>query len=213
MLTRGEVAAILGISVSSVRRLESNVLPAVVDESGTHLHSEKRVLAYKLQRAAAGVGSGGDAGVLASSAFECFDQGASPVDVVKELKVTPRAARDLLVEWADLRGGFVVSGAAAAKLQRLAWGCDEIDVKSGDDLVALLEQFEKTECASCHRRTPRLCLRCYSTRPPRAQSLLAAAVAASESRREERARADTEKQIVERARQRAGCGVRPPDDP
>ena len=70
MLTRAEVAQILGISMSSVRRLEANVLLAVVDESGTHLHSEKRVLAYKLQRAAAGDGSGGDDGALASAVFD-----------------------------------------------------------------------------------------------------------------------------------------------
>ena len=96
------------------------------------------MLAYKLTRAAAGDGSERDEGVLASAAFERFDRGASPVDIVKELKVTPRVARGLLGEWADLRGGFVVSGAAAAKIQRLAWASDETDIKSGDVVVALL---------------------------------------------------------------------------
>lgn len=209
MLTRAEVAQILGISMSSVRRLEANVLLAVVDESGTHLHSEKRVLAYKLQRAAAGDGSGGDDGALASAAFDRFDRGASPVDVVKDLKITPRVARELLAEWADLGGGFVVSGIAAAKIQQLAWTCDENEVKHGDDLVAVLEQIDKTTCSSCERRTPRLCLRCYSTRPLRAQKLLAAAMAASGTRREELARKETGKQVMERARHRL---VDPHDD-
>jgi hypothetical protein len=104
MLTRGEVARILGISVSSVRRLEPNALPVVVDENGAHLHSEERVLAYKLERAAACDRSGGDEGALAGAAFERFDRGASAVDVVKELKLTPRVARELLAEWADLAG-------------------------------------------------------------------------------------------------------------
>lgn len=164
---------------------------------------------YKLQRAAAGDGSGGDDGALASAAFERFDRGASPVDAVKDLKITPCVARELLAEWPDLGGGFVVSGVAAAKIQQLAWACDESEVKNGDDLVAVLEQIDKTACSSCERRTPRLCLRCYSTRPPRAQKLLAAAMAASGTRREELARTEIRKQVMERARQRL---VDPHDD-
>ncbi len=202
MLTRGKVAEILGMSPSSVLRLDASVLPAIVDQRGTRHYSERRVFAYAVERAAAGDRSGAGEGAIASAAFERFDRGASPVDVVKDLKITPRAAGELLAEWADLGGGFVVSGTAAAKIQQLAWERDEIEVKNGNDIVAVLEQIDRTACSSCERRTPRLCLRCYSTRPPRAQKLLGAAMAASASRREELARKETERQVVERARHR-----------
>ena len=201
-LTRGKVAKILGMSPSSVLRLDPSVLPAVVDQRGTRHYSEKRVLAYALERAAAGDLSGGGEGAIASAAFERFDRGTSPVDVVKDLKITPRAAGELLAQWADLGGCFVVCGTAAAKIQQLAWACDEIEVKSGNDIVAVLKQIDKTACSSCERRTPRLCLRCYSTRPARAQKLLAAAMAASDLKRAELARKDIAKQVVERARHR-----------
>jgi hypothetical protein len=44
MLRRGEVPEILGTSVSTLRRLEQNVLPPVV-ENGVHLQSEQRLAA------------------------------------------------------------------------------------------------------------------------------------------------------------------------
>ena len=59
---------------------------------------------------------------------------------------------------------------------------DEIAAAFGD---SVLEQIDETACSSCERRTPPLCLRCYSTRPPRAQELLDAAMAASGKKRDE----------------------------
>jgi hypothetical protein len=211
MLKRGEVAAILGTSVSTLRRLEQSVLPPDVDENGVHLQSEQRILAYKIERTSARDGSTASFdGVLASAAFEQFDAGASQVEIVKRFKVEPRVARDLYREWADMSGAFVVSGAAAAKLQRLAWMSDDIELQSGDDLVALFEQLEKTDCSCCDRRTARLCYQCYAARTPRAQKLVAAAIAASQARREDRHRKDLEKDVAQRARQR---GILSRDDP
>lgn len=202
MLRRGDAAEVLGTSVSTLRRLEKTVLPPVIDENGVHLQSEQRVLEYKIQRTqVAGRSPGLLDGILASAAFELFDSGSGPVDVVKQFKVEPRVARDLHLEWANLRGSFVVNGAAAAKLERFAWTCDELQIKSGDDVVALIEQIERTECACCERRMPRLCFHCYSSRPARAQKLVATAFAAREARREERHRKELEKRVAERARQ------------
>lgn len=141
-LPNGEAAEILGTSVSTLRRLEQSVLPPFVDENGVHLKSEQRILEYKIQRTSARGGSHSIDGVLASAAFEQFDDGAGPIEVVKQFKVEPRLARDLHREWADMSGGFVVSGASAAKLRRLAWMSDDNEIRSGDDLVALFATGE-----------------------------------------------------------------------
>ena len=210
MLRRAEAAEILGKSVSTLRRLEKSVLPPVIDENRVHLHSEQRILEYKIQCSSARGGSHSFDGVLASAAFEQFDAGAGPVEVVKQFKVEPRIARDIHREWADMSGGFVVSGAAAAKLQRLAWMSDDIELRSGDDLVALFNQLERTDCSCCERRTPRLCYPCYAARTPRAQKLVSTALAASEARREERHRKNLEKDVAQRARQR---GIISRDEP
>lgn len=69
------------------------------------------------------------------------------------------------------------------------------------------EQLEKTDCSCCERRAARLCYQCYAARTPRAQKVVAVALAASEARREERHRKDHEKDVVERARER-GAGAR-----
>lgn len=207
MLRRGEAAEVLDTSVSTLRRLEQTVLPPVIDSNGVHLQSEQRLLEYKIQRTTVTGRSPGFDGIVASAAFEQFDRGAGPADLVKQLKVEPRVARDLHREWADLRGHFVVSGAAAAKLERLALMCDDIQIRTGDDIVALLEQFEKTGCSCCSRRTARLCFSCYGARPRRANQLHAAAIAATQARHQERHRKDLEKHVAERARQH-GTGSR-----
>jgi len=75
--------------------------------------------------------------------------------------------------------------------------------------LTLFEQVEKTDCCCCERRTARLCYPCFAARTPRAQKLVAVALAATEARREERHRKDLEKEIAERARQRCACF---PDD-
>lgn len=204
LLTRAEAARILEVSVSTLRRLERSALPPVVDENGVHLQSEERVLEYKLQRNRTTGSSRGLDGTLAAAAFEHFDRGSGAADVVKVLRLDPALARELLREWADLRGGFFVGATAASQLQRFAWSCDDPDLKTGDDLVRLLAEMEKASCACCKRRTPRLCVQCYATRPRAAQKFVAARIAASEVRQNERDAAEIEREAIERARERGG---------
>ena len=68
---------------------------------------------------------------------------------MKLLKVTPKVARDLHREWADLGGSFVVSGEAAVKIERLVLNDDGAPVNTGDDLLRLLERLDAAQCSGC----------------------------------------------------------------
>jgi transcriptional regulator with XRE-family HTH domain len=104
-LTRTEVAARLGVSVATVRRLEGKTLNPTRDARGRHLFDPDEV-----NRVAARQGSAGfrrrtpDAGELAARAFELFEERASLHDCVKALRLTPDDVYELWKKWR--RGDF-----------------------------------------------------------------------------------------------------------
>ncbi len=202
LVGRTEAAGVVGVSVATLRRLERTVLRPVVDGSGVHRHSVKRLLDYKAERANAGADVDGREGALAAAAFEHFDRRLGPADVVKLLKVAPSVARELHREWADLGGRFVVSGEAAVKIERLAFNEDDAPVRCGVDLLRLLERLDEPQCFGCKRRTPCFCLRCFVQRPPRAQQVAKEAIARSETRQSARYQQELERHMAERARTR-----------
>jgi hypothetical protein len=188
-----------GISESTLRRREKDELPPIVDENGVHRHSKQRVLEYRARQLADKGGRTAVDGEMAAAAFELFDADRNPVDVVKLLHLEPLAVRVIHREWADLRGGFFVGGEAALKVEDLASAAEE-GVRNGEDLLRMLEKLELAFCACCKRRTPHLCLSCYHRRPPRADKLVAAAIAEMNARNEERAERDINARAAKRAR-------------
>jgi hypothetical protein len=108
-LTRGQVAARLNVSVSTVRRLEGDRLHPTVDEGDVRWFDEKEVAAL----AAAMVNDGKQvtkarpgappeqrpAGEIAALAFERFEQRQSLAEIVIGLRVEPEKVRALFDQW------------------------------------------------------------------------------------------------------------------
>jgi hypothetical protein len=187
LLKRGPVARMLGVSESSVRRLEKTVLPPVIMK-GVSYQREQDVHDY-LRRTRGAAESADDMdGATAAAAFELFDCELGPADVVRRLKLTPLAARTLHREWVDLRGGFVVGAEAAAKLERIPWLNGEFPVKSGDELVAMLTECAPDACGLCKddKRPPQFCARCTIARRPAIERLVEAQQIEREAKREAR---------------------------
>jgi hypothetical protein len=83
LVGRTEAAALLGLSVATLRRVERTVLRPVVDANGVHRHIVKRLLDYKAARASSTAHADGREGALAAAAFEHFDHALGPADIVK----------------------------------------------------------------------------------------------------------------------------------
>jgi hypothetical protein len=106
-LTRSQVADMLGVSISSVRRLERERLHAEVGADGYHYFDPAEVAALASELAAAKRPARPvaapppklSAGELAARAFECFEQRQSLAEVVIALRVEPRIVRELFHEW------------------------------------------------------------------------------------------------------------------
>ena len=96
-LTRAEVARRLGVSRTTLRRLEGKSLHPVEGPRGIHFFEAREVDAFEITyrtlrtRSPADARCDRDEGEDAAEAFALFDQGASAADVVKALRLRPTA--------------------------------------------------------------------------------------------------------------------------
>jgi hypothetical protein len=112
-LTRGQVATRLGISVSTVRRLEGTRLHPTIDGEDVRWFDEKEVasLAAELANATSSRRKGTrgtpraeatparSQGEIAALVFERFEQRQSLAEIVVGLRVAPETVRSLFEQW------------------------------------------------------------------------------------------------------------------
>ena len=135
-LTRKQVAGRLGVSETSVRRLE-----------GTRLHpthrgrlvyfDEHEVERYATERAP-GRGSG-NPGEIAANAFELFRAGKGFRDVVIELRQTPERVRQLYREYA-LGSDLLLPAAILRAIEELGFG-EEGRALGAQDILHLIHSL------------------------------------------------------------------------
>ena len=110
-LRRAEVADRLGVSLTTLRRMEGTRLHPATGPDGVHLFDEAEVEAavvtYRGIRARRAATLKPSDGEIAASAFELFEEGTPLVDVVKRLQVTPDRVATLCRAWASFRQGSV----------------------------------------------------------------------------------------------------------
>lgn len=110
-LTRADVARRLGVSRTTVRRFEGKALHPVEGPGGVRFFEEREVQAlqitYRADRSAACATDADDAddaaGHHAADAFERFDHGATPSDVVKALHLRPELVLSLHEAWLRMK--------------------------------------------------------------------------------------------------------------
>ncbi|MCG8421048.1 MAG: hypothetical protein MJE77_24260 [Proteobacteria bacterium] len=103
-LTRSQVADYLGVSVSTVRRMEGGELHPTTDERGVRHFDPEEVLkvAQSIQSATVSQKGSGlklSPGELAAEIFERFEQRHSLSEIVRELRLEPRKVRAMYHEW------------------------------------------------------------------------------------------------------------------
>lgn len=112
-LTRGHVATRLGVSVSTVRRLEGTKLHPTIDSDDVRWFAESEVVAYAAELAnttrvkrrgasvvtAAATPPGRSQGELAAQVFERFEQRQSLAEIVVGLRIAPDVVRSLFEQW------------------------------------------------------------------------------------------------------------------
>ena len=110
-LTRAEAARRLGVSRTTLRRLEGKSLHPVEGPRGVHFFEAREVEAFEITYRALRMRSptcarddrDRDDGDDAAEAFALFDQGASAVDVVKALRLPPDRVASWHAAWLRMK--------------------------------------------------------------------------------------------------------------
>ena len=167
MLKRAEAARMLGISVSTLRRREGDLVNPIVGPDGVHLfdESEVRSVVVTTRRRQTIAAMGPSGGEVAADVFAALDEGEHPVEIVKRLRYSPDVVVALRDQWAQMRGGFVVEADDADMLASLTHSPRPLD---GASLVSVVRDrptapAARPSAAGCHRcgaRTECLCSTC-----------------------------------------------------
>ncbi len=164
LLRRAETARLLGVSKSTLRRMEGEQLEPVVGPKNVRLFEEEKVHALVVTRRTS-AGEVRAAGDMAADAFELFDKGVHPVDVVKQLRIAPAVLESLHQHWARLRGLLVLSHETTAVMcNMLCEGEQQAHPKTDADLLAFTKKWVQDVstrmCEQCRDEPAEFCRNC-----------------------------------------------------
>lgn len=171
LLGRTQAARLLGVSKSTLRRMEGQRLTPVVGPKNVHLFHEEQVQSLIVTRRSA-PGSSRVTGDNAADAFELFDDSVHPVDVVKRLRIEPEVVEALHERWCRMRGLLTLTEAGTAALHRML--CDRDSATSPTSEPELLAEVKEwvaelslrhcEQCRSEHAAFCRTCAKAWGAR-------------------------------------------------
>jgi hypothetical protein len=163
LLRRTEAARMLGVSKSTLRRMEGDALTPVVGPRNVHLFQEEEIRAVIVTRRAH-LDGGPAAGDVAAEAFILFDAGVHVVDAVKQLRVGPELIERLHSTWARLRGLLVLSSEGRSEINHVLLGWDDRSLRTEADVVAFIRKWMVDEsirrCSQCSKDLAAFCRDC-----------------------------------------------------
>lgn len=145
LLRRTEAARMLGVSKSTLRRMEGTSLTPVVGPKNVHLFQEEEVRAIVVTRRAR-LDTQQATGDVAAEAFALFDAGVHVVDAIKQLRVSPETIERLHATWARLRGMLLLSAEGRSEINTVMLGWDNHSLKTEADVIAFLKKWMHEEC-------------------------------------------------------------------
>lgn len=168
LVKRAEAARMLGMSVSTLRRREGDVLTPIVGPDGVHLFDETEVRAVMVtvRGSAALAAMGPSAGDIAADVFTLLDDDVHPVEIVRRLRLTPDLVIALHGQWAAMRGGFTLGPDQALELGGLSR--EGTPTSAADAIRALRNRIDgltlmrqgSAECRWCRDKTASVCEVC-----------------------------------------------------
>ncbi|HYQ41911.1 MAG TPA: hypothetical protein VER11_08080 [Polyangiaceae bacterium] len=160
-LTRAQVAQRLGLSLSTVRRMEGVQLNPIVGEGGVHYFEETEIqtVLVRVRRTRTGENEQAD-GTLTAAAFRLFRNGYDVIAVVAELRADPETIEKLFEHWKHLRGTVLLDAKNLVELARVL-GASQLTEES--ELLSAIADFKKEtgqQCVLCEREPAYWCRSC-----------------------------------------------------
>jgi hypothetical protein len=164
LLGRAQAARLLGVSKSTLRRMEGASLEPVLGPKNVRLFHEEHIQSLLVTRRSEVAGARVD-GELAAETFELFDTGIHPVDVVKKLRVDPDLVESLHQRWARLRALLELSTSGVQSLCLMLSEDESIAApKSESELLEVARKWVNDmglhECTQCRKNSAAFCREC-----------------------------------------------------
>jgi hypothetical protein len=167
LLKRSEAARVLGISVSTLRRREGELIQPVIGANGVHLfeESELKAVMVTVRHRQAISSMGPSAGDVAADVFTLLDEPMHPADIVKRLRLAPDVVTALHEQWTRMHQAFVVIKEEAEELgmharARRATSAREAVAQVKARVETLLRLHGSPKCRFCGDRSACVCEPC-----------------------------------------------------
>jgi hypothetical protein len=167
LLGRTAAARAIGVSKTTVRRFEGTLLKPEVGVDGVHRFREEELRELVIRRASKSGPPDAYDGEIAGAVFDLLDEGVHPVDVVKRLRLDPRAVDALRRQWASMRDTFIVTGDEARQIEQVPWLGGSRPIRDGRGLLECLGYVDPHDCERCEEELATLCARCAKAMNPR----------------------------------------------
>ena len=161
LLKRAEAARRLGVSTSSVRRMEGTDLQPIVGPDGVRYFAEEQIEAvYVRIRRTHRMESADDSGMVAGRVFEHLNAGTNPADIVKNLRLEPEPVGQLVEQWQRLARAVLLTRDQARAIQRSLGGDPIVDEASLLTAISEYKRGSPDYCERCNTRRSVHCLGC-----------------------------------------------------
>lgn len=167
LLKRSEAARMLGVSVSTLRRREGELIRPVVDANGIHrfAESELKAVMVTVRHRQAISSMGPSAGDVAADVFTLLDDGHHPAEIVKQLRLPPDVVVALHDQWARMHEAFVVNKEDADEIARhararRAKSAAEAVAQISSRVATLLRLGGSPQCRFCRDNSSCVCEPC-----------------------------------------------------
>jgi hypothetical protein len=153
LLGRAAAARLLGVSKTTLRRMEGDAIEPVVGPKNERLFHQEQIQALVMTRRTS-VQETQPTDEVAADVFTLFDEQVHPVDVIKQMRLAPKLVESLHQQWARMRGMLVLSHQTTAAICEMLRDGEPLPLPEGN--VELLELTKKWVCEA----SPRTCVQC-----------------------------------------------------
>jgi len=163
-LTRSQVAARLGVSVTTLRRMEGVTVFPEIGPRGVRLFHPSSLADVAVRQGSASRVCG-DA---AAEIFRAFDEGDHPVDLVIRFRLEPDVVEALYNQWARLRSILVIDPGVRKMIEEEISGDDWRGQWTFSDAAELFEGLREAlrpvPCLRCKKGMAVVCRSCFRNR-------------------------------------------------
>jgi hypothetical protein len=152
-LGRAAAARLLGVSKTTLRRMEGDSIEPVVGPKNEGLFHQEQIQALVMTRRTS-VRETQPTDEVAADVFTLLDEHVHPVDVIKQLRLAPKLVESLHQHWTRMRGMLVLSHQTTAAICEMLRDGEPLPLPERDaDLLELAKKW-------VHESSPHTCVQC-----------------------------------------------------